>query len=123
MVPGVRDGRGKGDAGLSILGLGPFLAVFSPRLVTTPQVPTMDTIPYRQARRDNSLSLLTTSIEVMNLAEELSSIAPAKALFGSVSVLLIMIRVRCLLFSDDTVQVHNVTRTLRPIKSTMSTSD
>ena len=34
------------------------------------------------------------AIEVLNLAKEVSSITPAKAVFGSVSVLLAMIRVR-----------------------------
>ena len=36
---------------------------------------------------------LNAAIEAMNLAKELSSITPAKAVFGSVSVVLTMIRV------------------------------
>ena len=56
----------------------------------------------RQKRRDDALSLLNVAIEAMNLAKEVSSVTPAKAVFGSVSVLLTMIRVRSPLFSDDT---------------------
>ena len=61
----------------------------------------MDANPQRQKRRDNVLSLLNVSIEAMNLAKEVSSVTPAKAVFGSVGVLLAMIRVRFLLFSNN----------------------
>jgi len=47
----------------------------------------------RQKRRDTTLSSLNTTIEALNLAKEVSSITPAKAVFGSVSILLTMIRV------------------------------
>ena len=40
----------------------------------------------------------------MNLAKEVSSLTPAKAVFGSVGVLLTMIRVRSPLSSADTFQ-------------------
>ena len=53
-----------------------------------------------QKRRDDALSLLNVAIEVMNLAKEVSSITPAKAVFGSVSALLTMIRVRSPLIDD-----------------------
>ena len=53
----------------------------------------MDTKSQRQKRQDNTLSLLNVAIEAMNLAKEISSMTPAKAVFGSVSVLLAMIRV------------------------------
>ena len=43
--------------------------------------------------RDNSLSALNVAIETLNLAKEVSGIAPAKAVFGAVSILLAMIRV------------------------------
>ena len=43
------------------------------------------------------MSALNTAIEALNLAKELSSIAPAKALFGSVSTVLAIIRVSFLL--------------------------
>jgi len=60
----------------------------------------MDADLRRQKRRDDALSLLNVAIEAMNLAKEVSSITPAKAVFGSVSAVLIMIRVRSLLPSD-----------------------
>jgi len=56
--------------------------------------------------RDGVLSSLNVAIEGLNLAKELSSITPAKAVFGSVSVLLIMIRVSLFFFCDETFQVH-----------------
>ena len=46
-----------------------------------------------QRRRDGTLSLLNAAIEAMNLAKEVSSATPAKAVFGSVSVILVMIKV------------------------------
>jgi len=55
----------------------------------------------RQKRRDDALSLLNVAIEAMNLAKEVSSFTPAKAVFGSVSALLTMIMVRSPLFFDD----------------------
>ena len=39
-------------------------------------------------------SALNVAIEALNLAKEISGITPAKAVFGSVGVLLVMIRVR-----------------------------
>ena len=59
----------------------------------------------RQKRRENAVSLLNAATEAMNLAKEISSATPAKAVFGSVSVLLTMITVRPL-FPDGTFQVH-----------------
>ena len=47
--------------------------------------------------RDNVLSSLNVVIETLNLAKEVSSITPAKAVFGSVSLILTMIRVGFLL--------------------------
>ena len=43
--------------------------------------------------REGAMSVLNAAIEALNLAKELSSITPAKAIFGSVSVTLSMIRV------------------------------
>ena len=49
---------------------------------------------YRLRRhRGDALSLLNAAIEAVNLAKEISSVTPAKAVFGSVGVLLKMIRV------------------------------
>ena len=44
--------------------------------------------------------MLNMTIEALNLAKEISSVTPAKAVFGSVSVLLTMIKVRLVLFYD-----------------------
>ena len=60
----------------------------------------MDAKSQRTKRQDNALSLLNAAIEAMNLAKELSSMTPAKAVFGSVSILLTMIRVCPFLFED-----------------------
>ena len=43
--------------------------------------------------KDGTLSALGMAIEAMNLAKEISSITPAKAVFGSVSTLLTMVKV------------------------------
>ena len=58
-------------------------------------VPIMD--PKSQRRHDGILSSLNVAIEAMTLAKEVSSISPAKAVFGSVSIVLTMIRVRPIL--------------------------
>ena len=47
----------------------------------------------RPKGRDGTLSSLNVAIEVLNLAKEATSATPAKAVFGSVSILLAMIRV------------------------------
>ena len=44
--------------------------------------------------RDNVISSLNMAIEVLNLAKEVSSIMPAEAVFGSISTLLVLIKVR-----------------------------
>ena len=54
----------------------------------------MEARPQRPKGRDGTVSSLNAAIETMNLAKEVTSITPAKAVFGSVSVLLTMIRVR-----------------------------
>ena len=82
----------------------------------------MDADPHRQRRRGNALPLLNAAIEAMNLAKEVSSVTPAKAVFGSVSAILAMIRVRFLLFYDGELRVHVVTRIPWPTKLIMSTS-
>jgi hypothetical protein len=50
--------------------------------------------------RDGLLSSLNVAIDGLNLAKEVSSITPAKAVFGSVAILLTMIRVAFRLFYD-----------------------
>ena len=59
----------------------------------------MDANSKQEKWRDGVLSSLIAAIEAMNLAKEVASITPAKAVFGSVSVLLTMIRVS-VFFSD-----------------------
>ena len=48
----------------------------------------------QQKGRENTISLLNVAIDAMNLAKEATSATPAKAVFGSVSILLMMIKVR-----------------------------
>jgi len=57
-------------------------------------------------RREDAISSLNASIETLNLAENDSSIAPAKVIFGSVNGLLMMIRVCSPPFYSDLRQVH-----------------
>ena len=51
----------------------------------------------RPNERDGAISALNVAIEALNLAKEVSSITPAKAVFGTVSVVLTMIKVSFLL--------------------------
>ena len=60
----------------------------------------------RHEPQENTLSVLNAAIEAMNLAKELSSATPAKAVFGTVSVLLTMIKVHFLHISDDLFRIH-----------------
>jgi len=56
--------------------------------------------------REGAVSTLNAAIEAMDLAEKISSITPAKAVFGTVAVLLTIIKVCFLLFRDEMFQVH-----------------
>jgi len=60
-----------------------------PVLSQLPRVPTMEV----RKEREGTISALNVVVESFNLAKEVSSIAPTKAVFGSVSVVLTMIRV------------------------------
>ena len=53
----------------------------------------------RPNEQEGVISALNAAIETLNLAKEISSITPAKAVFGSVSVILAVIRVSFLLAS------------------------
>ena len=66
----------------------------------------MDANSKRQKRKENALSLLDVAIGALNLARDVCCIPPAQAVFGSVSILLTMIRVRSPLFSDDLFWIH-----------------
>ena len=61
----------------------------------------MATNSQRPKGRENNVSLLNAAIDAMDLAEKISSITPAKAVFATVGVLLAMIKVCFLLFSDE----------------------
>jgi hypothetical protein len=52
----------------------------------------MDPDTQRQKRRDAIISSLNVAIEASNLAKEICGITPAKAAFGSFSVILTMIK-------------------------------
>ena len=56
--------------------------------------------------REGATEELNTAIEATNLAENLSIIAPAKTVFGSVAILLTMIRVCFLLLRNDLLRSH-----------------
>ena len=65
----------------------------------------METKSQRPKGRDAVLSSLDVAISALDLAKELSSITPAKAVFGSVSVLLAMIKVY-IFFRGATFRTH-----------------
>ena len=73
---------------------------------STFNVPTMDANSQQQNRRENALSLLNVATEAVNLAKEVTSATPAKAVFGSVGAILSMIRVCSLLFFGDISGIH-----------------
>ena len=66
----------------------------------------MDPKSQRQKRQENSLPLLNAAIQAMNLAKEAMSATPAGVVFGSVGILLTMIRVRFLPSSGGLLHVH-----------------
>ena len=53
----------------------------------------MATSSQQPERRNNSLSSLNMTVEVLNLAEEVSDVPPVKTVLGSASAILVMIRV------------------------------
>lgn len=66
----------------------------------------MATNPQPQKGRVGALLILDATIEALNLAKEVSSVTPAKAIFGSVSVLLGMIKVCRFLPCDEELPIH-----------------
>jgi len=56
--------------------------------------------------RENILPSLNVAIDALNLAKDMCSITPAKAVFDSVSALLTMVRVRFFRFRDDELRAH-----------------
>jgi len=61
----------------------------------------MEAESQRPKGREGAISALNVAIEAVNLAKEISSITPAKAVFGSVGVVLTMTRVNFLLICVD----------------------
>ena len=51
---------------------------------------------WRQKNRGGIITVLSVAIQTLDKAKALTPIAPAQAVFGSVSILLTMIRVRLL---------------------------
>jgi len=66
----------------------------------------MQTESQRPKGKDQTISSLNVAIEGLNLAKEVSSITPAKAVFGSASILLTMIKVSFLPFCDEVSQTN-----------------
>ena len=60
----------------------------------------------RPKGRDGVLSALNMAIDGLNFAQEIADVTPAKAAFGSVAILLAMIRVSFPPFCDETFQVY-----------------
>ena len=54
----------------------------------------------RSKGRETAILVLDAAIEALNIAKELSSITPAKAVFSSVTIILTMIKVGLLVFSS-----------------------
>jgi hypothetical protein len=71
-----------------------------------PRIFTMETESRQPKGREGAVSELNAAVEAMNLAKTASTITPIKAVFGSVSALLTLIRVCLLLFYNDLLQVH-----------------
>jgi len=66
----------------------------------------MDATTQRPKDREGAISALNAAIEALNFIKEIANVTPAKAAFGSVSVLLTMIKVYPALFRYDRLQVH-----------------
>ena len=70
-----------------------------------PRASTMEAESQRPKRREDVILALNEAVEGLNLAKT-SGFAPAKAVFGSVTVLLTLIKVCFLLFCNNLPQVH-----------------
>ena len=66
----------------------------------------MATSSQQPERRNNPLSSLDMTVEVLNLAEEVSDVPPVKTVLGSASAILVMIRVRSLPIYLGWFQTH-----------------
>jgi len=82
--------------GTGMAGLGPFPTVLHEAPLShnyLPRAPAMAARSQRPQGRGGVLSALNMTIDALNLAREVSSIAPAKRVFGSVNALLAVTRV------------------------------
>ena len=68
----------------------------------------MDAKSKRPKRREDLLSLLTVAIEGLSVAEKLVSITPARVVFSTVGVTLMMIRVGFLPACEDPLQTNRM---------------
>lgn len=66
----------------------------------------MDADVQPQKRRNNVIATLNMAIDALNIAKDVSSITPAKAVFASVSALLVMIKVYLFLFCVAGFPIH-----------------
>ena len=69
-------------------------------------ISTMEAKSQRPKGRPGALSALSVAIDALNVAKDISCIAPAQAAFSAVSVLLTMIRVSSLLFCRSGFPIH-----------------
>ena len=76
----------------------------------------------RPKGRDGILSSLNMAIDALNLAKEVSSITPAKAVFGTVAILLTTIRVSLLFFCDEKFRISHKVRTQWSMNKVMLSS-
>ena len=94
----------------SIVGFGYPLTAFPPTLLLPRTYHDLQRWPQhpnnRKSEREKTFSTLNVLIEGLNLAKELSSATPAKATFGSVSALLVTIRVRLLPLCGNGLMAH-----------------
>jgi len=60
----------------------------------------------RSTWREAVIPALNGAVEAMNLAEKISSIAPAKTVFGSVGALLTLVRVCFLFLCNALLQIY-----------------
>ena len=74
--------------------------------------------PEKGKDRDPVLSVLNATIDALNIAEKIATIAPAQAVFGSVSILLTVVKV-CSLPMQRTFG-SRLPRTLSPTNKVMS---
>jgi len=65
----------------------------------------------RPEGREGTIGRLNAALEAMSLAEKVSSITPAKIVFGSVGVLLALIKVCFLLLCSVTIPGSQIART------------